>query len=607
MSTIQPLLQQAAAALARNDLARGEALLQQARTAEPENPAVLFFLGHIRRTQGRVQEAVDFYKHAIRVEPGKPEAYHHLAQLLRSAARADEAIAVLQDALKIAPADARTHLELGLAFAAKQDFEAAETSYREALRLQPDFVQASQALSAALIAQERPGDVANIIEAALARPTLAPRERAGLKLNLGIARVQQNRAAEGLALVDEAQSLAPDLPQADYARANTLQMLGRMEEAERAYLIALNRNPLDLRAHVGLNQLLYRMASPNFLRSYDEAARRHPQVAALYGEKAKFLFLAGRYDDARAAFVRARDGDPANIAWREGLGGVLARLNDFGAASDEYEWILQSGRATLDTRCGYAECLLRAGDPEKALLVAEGAIARHPDDQLALALWGVALRQLADEREHELNDYENFVRVYDLDPPQGFADMTSFNAALNVALDPLHTDRREHINQTLRLGTKTLGNLFGTGNEMVDRLQARIGEAISDYIGQMKPHADHPLLRRNSAGFSYAGSWSVRLADCGFHTNHVHPKGWISSAYYVDVPDVTEDAAARQGWIKFGEPNFDVGFADPIRRAVQPMPGRLVLFPSYTWHGTIPFHSRSTRTTIAFDVLPRAR
>ena len=607
MSNLQPLLQQATAALARNDLPRGEALLQQARTADPENPAILFFLGHIRRAQGRVQEAVDFYKHAIRIEPGKPEAYLHLSQLLRGAGRADEAIQVLQDALPLAPTDARIRLELGLAFAAKQDFEQAKTQYREALRLQPDLVQASQALSAALIAQERPEDVEAVVEAALNRPTLAPRERAGLKLNLSIARVQQNRAAESLALVDEAQSLAPNLPQADYARANTLQMLGRMEEAERAYLTALNRNPLDLRAHLGLNQLLYRMASPNFLRSYDEAARLHPQAGALYGEKAKLLFLAGRYDDAKAAFIRARDRDPANIAWREGLGGVLTRLNDFAAAASEYERILQSGGATLDTRCGYAECLLRAGDPERALPIAEETIARHPDDQLALALWGVALRQLSDDREHELNDYQNFVRVYDLDPPEGFSDMVSFNAALNAALDPLHTDRREHINQTLRLGTKTLGNLFGTGNEMVDRLQTRIDQAIADYIAQMKPHAAHPLLRRSGRGFAYAGSWSVRLADCGFHTNHVHPKGWISSAYYVDVPEVTADRDARQGWIKFGEPNFDAGFADPLRRAVQPVPGRLVLFPSYTWHGTIPFHSHSTRTTIAFDVLPRAR
>jgi len=29
-----------------------------------------------------------------------------------------------------------------------------------------------------------------------------------------------------------------------------------------------------------------------------------------------------------------------------------------------------------------------------------------------------------------------------------------------------------------------------------------------------------------------------------------------------------------------------------------------VLFPSYTWHGTVPFHDKAARTTIAFDVVP---
>jgi ectoine hydroxylase-related dioxygenase (phytanoyl-CoA dioxygenase family) len=78
--------------------------------------------------------------------------------------------------------------------------------------------------------------------------------------------------------------------------------------------------------------------------------------------------------------------------------------------------------------------------------------------------------------------------------------------------------------------------------------------------------------------------------------------GWISSCYYVGLPAVVADENAQQGWIKFGEPNFKSGLA--IRRAIQPQAGRLVLFPSYMWHGTIPFRSSEKRTTIAFDVVP---
>jgi len=47
-----------------------------------------------------------------------------------------------------------------------------------------------------------------------------------------------------------------------------------------------------------------------------------------------------------------------------------------------------------------------------------------------------------------------------------------------------------------------------------------------------------------------------------------------------------------------------VPLKNAIRRAVQPVPGRLVLFPSYMWHGTVPLRAPSPRTTIAFDVVP---
>jgi hypothetical protein len=37
---------------------------------------------------------------------------------------------------------------------------------------------------------------------------------------------------------------------------------------------------------------------------------------------------------------------------------------------------------------------------------------------------------------------------------------------------------------------------------------------------------------------------------------------------------------------------------------IRPRPGRLVLFPSYMWHGTVPFTTAERRMTIAFDIVP---
>ena len=162
----------------------------------------------------------------------------------------------------------------------------------------------------------------------------------------------------------------------------------------------------------------------------------------------------------------------------------------------------------------------------------------------------------------------------------------------------------EFIDQSLRGGTQTPGHLFPAGLPLVEKLKQRIDEAVARYIAELDEDAAHPFLSRRGKDFRYAGSWSSRLQDCGFHVNHFHPDGWISSCYYVSVPDAVRDETAMQGWIKFGEPAVDVVLKEPIRRAIQPIAGRLVLFPSYMWHGTVPFHDSCARTTIAFDVVP---
>ena len=108
----------------------------------------------------------------------------------------------------------------------------------------------------------------------------------------------------------------------------------------------------------------------------------------------------------------------------------------------------------------------------------------------------------------------------------------------------------------------------------------------------MKPDPDHPLFGRSGDGFRYWGSWSTRLGDCGFHTNHVHPRGWISSAYYVALPDAVRDEEDRQGWIKFGEPSFDAGFArsHPARRPTRAGAAGAVSILYVARHNAVPLH-----------------
>lgn len=101
----------------------------------------------------------------------------------------------------------------------------------------------------------------------------------------------------------------------------------------------------------------------------------------------------------------------------------------------------------------------------------------------------------------------------------------------------------------------------------------------------------------------FSGSWSVRLGGGGHHANHVHPQGWISSALYVALPPKNAGDAPDAGWLTLGEPQAALGLALPPSRMVEPVPGRLILFPSWLWHGTRPF-GEGERLTVAFDVAP---
>ena len=77
----------------------------------------------------------------------------------------------------------------------------------------------------------------------------------------------------------------------------------------------------------------------------------------------------------------------------------------------------------------------------------------------------------------------------------------------------------------------------------------------------------------------------------------------MSSALYLALPEPASSERADSGWFKLGEPDEKLGLDVQPWRKIEPKVGRLVLFPSWMWHGTVPFEE-GERLTIAFDVAP---
>jgi len=224
-----------------------------------------------------------------------------------------------------------------------------------------------------------------------------------------------------------------------------------------------------------------------------------------------------------------------------------------------------------------------------------------PHDQQAIGLLATAWRLMGDDRYRVLFDYEAFVKTWRLDTPRGWSSLDAWLADMTAALNGLHNLETHPIGQSLRQGTQTSQSLDRSPDPAIRGLFDGIRGPIERHIQSLGRGRD-PLRARATGRFRLNGSWSVRLKPGGRHVNHMHPRGWLSSACYIALPDAVH--TGREGWIGFGEPGIPTQPPLPAEHWVKPEPGMLVLFPSYMWHGTVPFGGDQPRLTCAFDVAP---
>jgi len=421
--------------------------------------------------------------------------------------------------------------------------------------------------------------------------------------NLGATAGDLERTAESKQALERAFSMGLDRPETLQAYARTLYLMGETAAAERAFRMVLQRRPDDAATARELAELLWmatgdiRLATTPLAEAMMQGADEEAIAATLI----QMYEIAGRRDDLRTLFERllARKPDHAGFL----ASAARARLVDgeVDAALDLIDRSLAIDPMLTSSLVQSAAVRLAAGRVEEALDAARTARDIEPDNQ---AVWGwlAACARAAGEPEYEsLFDYDAFVRPYKLDTPEGWDTLDSFLADLASSLRGLHRTRAEPVAQSVRGGTQTFGNLALLEHPVLRAFFQALERPIMTYIRDLGASA-HPFLARNTGRYRIQSAWSVRLREQGHHSNHYHPEGWISSAFYVALPPTP--AGSREGWLQLGEPPYSTATPQPPARFVKPEPGMLVLFPSYMWHGTAPFSANAERLTIAFDAVP---
>ncbi|HWY63854.1 MAG TPA: putative 2OG-Fe(II) oxygenase, partial [Rhizomicrobium sp.] len=419
----------------------------------------------------------------------------------------------------------------------------------------------------------------------------------------------------------EAVRLAPGDGAAEFALASVCFRLGQEEEAEAAARRAIAKGMDDAHSHLLLGRILTRQSRfAEAQAAWRAAIRRDPSSPQGQRELAELVWMqTGDIAKARAEL----DAAPQTA---EVVTIIVQLLQGAGAEQEAYD--LAAARAKRDSslhilaaRAALAvdpaladrhlalappnvtpaarakteiEVDLALGRAEQAARRGEALRAARPNDQHATALLATAWRLAGDPRYRALYDYDRLVRTYRLDPPQGWSSLEDYLGDLGQALDDIHGPLTHPLGQSLRHGSQTMRNLADYPTPAIRALFVALDTPIRQYID---------AIGAGGQNYTVASAWSVRLNSGGFHINHVHPEGWISSAFYVRTPGGLKNS---EGFLKFGEPGPRTAPHLAAEHLVKPEPGLLVLFPSYMWHGTVPFASPEKRLSCAFDIVRRA-
>jgi Flp pilus assembly protein TadD len=555
---------------ALGDLAQAESLLRRALDVDPQWTPTLTTLAELLLMAGRSAEAVPLLQRAIQGSPPYPRAALLLVRHYLDAGQPAAALDIATPWCTRGKLDGDLSTLHVAAYAALGRQSEAVAHYRRLVALAPHDPVAAHALAVALNAANQPEEGERV-----ARQTLC-RTRPTAALH--------------------------------HTHGRSLIALERFDRAEAAMRECVRLEPRLAEAHNSLAQLIW-MRTGNIIEAtgaLDQALEKYEHDDALWATKAALLQGAGDAHGGYACLAkRAARPDPNPMLL---IRAALAALEfEPVTALTLAERAMRAQPNNPTARKLLCAAYLGVGEGAGALVECATLLQATPDDQYLIAMQTTALRLLNDSRYEALCDYDKMTLSTVLETPPGWSDLASFLTELTSHLNALHNPHGHRLlYQSLRRGTETTQDLSRSQDPVIQALFHAFAAPIARYREQIGPGED-PLRRRNRGVSRYNGSWSVRLHRAGYHTSHVHPRGWISSACYIQLPDSMRAGRTAEGILSFGAPGMMTTPALDAELSVRPEVGQLVLFPSYFWHGTLPFHSEQPRLTVAFDVVPDMR
>lgn len=401
-----------------------------------------------------------------------------------------------------------------------------------------------------------------------------------------------------LSVLDRAIAQAPQAVEARFTRGLLQASLGGLEAAVADFDALLLAQPDSVPA-------LFHRASALFrLERLDAAAADFIRVAQLKPDAFDALANAGvirmrqqRQGEALELLRRAAAIAPHNPQVLHKLAGAVQTPEEALRLYGRIETLLPNDPAILTD---HALCLLNAGDADAARRRFARAFELAPGDQTALAgLYMAAVASGQRELAEQLMDYPRLLAVREA---PGIRDL-DFEALRDAVL--AHPELRwEPAGRSTRKGQQSTmldlgaGGAFGQLGRLLEQtVRERLAALAAD-----PSLARHPWMRSIPRRWRLQ-AWATVLHQGGNQSPHIHPAGWMSGVFYLDMG---QPQSADAGHLVFGHPPGDVRIqAAPHAFLLRPERGQIACFPSYFLHHTTPYDgSGGPRISLAFDVLP---
>jgi len=276
-----------------------ETLWHDCMVKSPEKARPYYNLGVIIGRQGRVEEAIEHYREAIRIEPSHHLAHNNLGNALIRLGRKDEAVGHFNKALEKKPDYADAHNNLANVLETLGRPKEAMRHYLEVLRINPDHAEAHY--------------------------------------NFGNFLLELGRVDEAVIHFSDALRIKPDLPNVHYSLGNALAQQNKPKEAVNHYKAAIRINPDHTEAHNNLGSTLMGEGKiEEAMGHFKEALRIRPDHASAHLNIGNLFFLQGKSKRALKHFSAALRLTPDNPIAHFNLGNVLADRGNLEEAAAHY-------------------------------------------------------------------------------------------------------------------------------------------------------------------------------------------------------------------------------------------------------------------------------